>query len=62
MTLGLPLARDKEGRGSDHDEEVTAQARFINKSGKEGVDAKLCLQVTVGRGSQSWVVVCVTAQ
>lgn len=39
MTLGLPLARDKEGRGSDHNEEVSAQARFINKSRKEGVDA-----------------------
>ena len=32
MTLSLSLARDKEGRGSDHDE-VLAQARFINREG-----------------------------
>ena len=38
MTLGLPLARDKERRGSDHDEEVSAQARFINKEGRAVAD------------------------
>ena len=52
MTLRLPLARDKERRGSDHDEEVSVQARFINREGR-----KLCLAV-----ASQWRVACVTAQ